>query len=83
MIQFLLHEPHVFNERLEYGLTILISGPAASLEINENMCKIVHFCAVQYADLSLNAESATYLRRCSVLRLHTITIATMRAVYAP
>jgi hypothetical protein len=37
----------VFSMRIfECGLTILILGLAASLEIDENMCKIVHVCAI-------------------------------------
>lgn len=81
-IQFLLHELRIFNnKKLECGLTILILGLAAGLEIDENMCKIVHVCAIQYTNLSLDAVSDVF--ETGVLRPHTITIATIRAVYAP
>jgi hypothetical protein len=45
-IQFLLHKPHIFSEKLECGLTILILGLPASLERDEKMCEVVHVCAV-------------------------------------
>ncbi len=45
-IQSLLHDPRIFHEKLESGLTILILGLAASLEIDENVCKMVHIRAV-------------------------------------
>jgi hypothetical protein len=36
----------VFSTKLKCGLTILILGLAAGLEIDENMCKIIHVCAI-------------------------------------
>ena len=51
--RFLLNEPHIFKEKLECGLTILIFGLAASLERDEKMCKVVHVCAIQYTNFFL------------------------------
>jgi hypothetical protein len=45
-LDFYFMSPVFSVKSLECGLTILVLGLAASLEIDENMCKIVHVCAI-------------------------------------